>query len=571
MTNIYKKSQSIPRTARNNRIYPGEYTGGNAPVSSGTGINLDWVSVTPEKVTINRDTHIEGNLTASEEVVAWVAGAVTSDVLAGLTATAPLRKSSASNIVLDYNASQFEVSGGILQIKAGVLAPSAHSHLISDISGLQAALDSKMVVHTHPYRPDSWVPSWTEVTGKPATFSPSTHGHAITDVTGLQAALDSKMVVHTHPYRPDSWVPSWSDVTGKPSFLALGETSTTAYRGDRGKIAYDHSQAAHQTIINGTGFVKASGTTISYDNTAYATAASLASYLPLSGGTMANTNLVTNLNADFIGGYKANQLPYLFSRDAGLGVTTAIIPAANRSANSLPSAYVGSFSAEFKYAAGIGFPVGDYAGLITYSCYTGLSASGAGVVFQLGYDATGGNSGDGLWLRTGTDSSWNVWRKIYHSGNANLGTVAWNASQYSINGVNINTAGTLSNVAYKGALTTNYLPKWDGSKLVNTQIVDNGSFVGIGYTADPTSGNKLAVNGTAYFNGNITAQIATLTGCNAQSFIIKDSGNNTRWTVSYNTSTYALEFKNASGVLECSIDQSGNLKAKGEVTAYATM
>lgn len=27
--------------------------------------------------------------------------------------------------------------------------------------------------------------------------------------------------------------------------LALGETSSTAYRGDRGKIAYDHSQAAH--------------------------------------------------------------------------------------------------------------------------------------------------------------------------------------------------------------------------------------------------------------------------------------------------------------------------------------
>jgi len=27
--------------------------------------------------------------------------------------------------------------------------------------------------------------------------------------------------------------------------LALGETSSTAYRGDRGKTAYDHSQSAH--------------------------------------------------------------------------------------------------------------------------------------------------------------------------------------------------------------------------------------------------------------------------------------------------------------------------------------
>jgi len=43
----------------------------------------------------------------------------------------------------------------------------------------------------------------------------------------------------------------WNAVTGdaeilnKPALLALGETETTAYRGDRGKTAYDHSQVAH--------------------------------------------------------------------------------------------------------------------------------------------------------------------------------------------------------------------------------------------------------------------------------------------------------------------------------------
>jgi len=37
------------------------------------------------------------------------------------------------------------------------------------------------------------------------------------------------------------------------------------------KTAYTHSQVAHQTIINGTGFVKASGTTLSYDNSTYLT------------------------------------------------------------------------------------------------------------------------------------------------------------------------------------------------------------------------------------------------------------------------------------------------------------
>ena len=35
--------------------------------------------------------------------------------------------------------------------------------------------------------------------------------------------------------------------------------------------AYTHSISAHQTIINGTGFVKANGTSLSYDNSTYLT------------------------------------------------------------------------------------------------------------------------------------------------------------------------------------------------------------------------------------------------------------------------------------------------------------
>ncbi len=38
---------------------------------------------------------------------------------------------------------------------------------------------------------------------------------------------------------------------GTSGSLALGETSTTAYRGDRGKIAYDHSQLAHDKTLVG--------------------------------------------------------------------------------------------------------------------------------------------------------------------------------------------------------------------------------------------------------------------------------------------------------------------------------
>ena len=34
--------------------------------------------------------------------------------------------------------------------------------------------------------------AWADVTGKPSTFPPSAHTHTIAQVTGLQAALDSK-------------------------------------------------------------------------------------------------------------------------------------------------------------------------------------------------------------------------------------------------------------------------------------------------------------------------------------------------------------------------------------------
>jgi hypothetical protein len=61
--------------------------------------------------------------------------------------------------------------------------------------------------------------TWNDITGKPATFPPETHTHVVGDVTGLQAALDGKQVagsyaaaVHAH---------SWSDITsGVPSTFA---------------------------------------------------------------------------------------------------------------------------------------------------------------------------------------------------------------------------------------------------------------------------------------------------------------------------------------------------------------
>jgi hypothetical protein len=55
--------------------------------------------------------------------------------------------------------------------------------------------------------------------------------------------------------------------------------------------------AAKQNILNGTGFIKASGTNITFDNSTYLTTSSASStYLPLTGGTLTGGLTGTNLN-----------------------------------------------------------------------------------------------------------------------------------------------------------------------------------------------------------------------------------------------------------------------------------
>jgi hypothetical protein len=51
-------------------------------------------------------------------------------------------------------------------------------------------------------RPDTYVPTWSEVTGKPSTFTPSAHTHAAGEVTGLATVATTG---------------SYADLTGKPS------------------------------------------------------------------------------------------------------------------------------------------------------------------------------------------------------------------------------------------------------------------------------------------------------------------------------------------------------------------
>lgn len=71
--------------------------------------------------------------------------------------------------------------------------------------------------------------AWANITGKPATFAPSSHTHVIADTTGLQAALDAKQAsgsyaaaVHTHTVSDVSGLGSLATQSGTFSGTSSG-------------------------------------------------------------------------------------------------------------------------------------------------------------------------------------------------------------------------------------------------------------------------------------------------------------------------------------------------------------
>ena len=109
--------------------------------------------------------------------------------------------------------------------KPSEFPPESHTHLVRDVNGLQAALDAK-IGDTDPRLTDARTPKshthyWSEVTGKPLSYPPATHTHQIGDTTGLQGALESK-VGNSDPRLSDARPPTehthvWDEVTEKPS------------------------------------------------------------------------------------------------------------------------------------------------------------------------------------------------------------------------------------------------------------------------------------------------------------------------------------------------------------------
>lgn len=129
------------------------------------------------------------------------------------------------NVNADWNATTGDAQ--ILN-KPTEFTPAPHTHPISDIIDLETTLESKADLVDGKV-PASQLPSFVDDVIEVANYASLP---AVGDAGVIYVTLDDNKT-----YR---WGGS-TYVEISPS-LALGETSETAYRGDRGKIAYDHSQ-----------------------------------------------------------------------------------------------------------------------------------------------------------------------------------------------------------------------------------------------------------------------------------------------------------------------------------------
>lgn len=211
-----------------------------------------------------------------------------------------------------------EVTG--LQTALDGKAPTAHTHEITNVNGLQTALDSKSPTsHNHTLDGLSNVTvtsntsgeilkwngtAWINNTLAEAGIAASSHSHTIANVTGLQTALDGKV--------DDSQV-----LTNVPTNAVFTDTVTTI-NGKTGAIAkadivalgipaQDTTYSVFTTLANGltpksdgsaTKYLRADGTWVVPPNTVYT--------LPVASASLGGVKSGTDITVDASGNVSVN-------------------------------------------------------------------------------------------------------------------------------------------------------------------------------------------------------------------------------------------------------------------------
>ena len=224
-------------------------------------------------------------------------------------------------------------------------------------------------------------------------------------------------------------------------------------------------------------------------------------YLPLSGGTMSNTNKVTNLNADLLDGYHASSFS-LTSHTHSYIVTQGD----NRSVATTPNDYKNKITfAGLKTNTTIGRPSTS-----TYSYVVGLrgwSDTSGGKAHELAFND------NGIFHRIGATDTWEAWAMMLNTSNYNSyapkldgtgakGTWGINISGNAATATKLATSRTIWGHNFDG--TGNVKGALSGVTTINSTLYfDSSGNIGIG-TASPSY--KLYVNGDGYFVDNVITE-----------------------------------------------------------------
>lgn len=169
-------------------------TGSNFNGSSATTWAVDATSANTASKVVARDA--SGNFSAGTITASLAGNATTSSSTTGNAATAT-KLATARTIGLSGDVSgSVSFDGSLDATITAVVADDSHNHIISNVDGLQAALDSKQPTGAYLTGNQtitlSGDVSGSGTTAITVTVADDSHNHVISNVDGLQTALDGK-------------------------------------------------------------------------------------------------------------------------------------------------------------------------------------------------------------------------------------------------------------------------------------------------------------------------------------------------------------------------------------------
>ena len=192
--------------------------------------------------------------------------------------------------------------------------------------------------------------------------------------------------------------------------------------------------------------------------------------------------------------------------------------------NRLPNSFTRTVNFDF-VGASTGNGSGNYAGVMTYSPWSGTTASTGDSSYQLAFANNSGVNAAGqpkLSIRNGIDSTWNAWYTLLHSGNYN------NYSTFSGAVTSGGNNGFRNDVYYSGARN----PIWS---------FGNSTSYGISYFQGTSGINSTDTFGVSV-NGSTSATGVNFAVTPANSYvnnnIILHAGNYTNYAVAKNGSSW---------------------------------